>query len=233
MCCPCTCAAATTNTSPQHPTLFRPQQRRDCHRPLCPPLQLPPPAAAAPAQPKDSTGLCPGYNSNNNGRRCLEMCPKHGLFVANTYFQRRDVRTASFLSNTGRYWATLDLIQVIQRCHSLVLDTRVLPSATARAIDHRLVACDVALWLQQPGMPAATQPPCFMMVPRDSPAQREFASAVAVALHTHTEHHPHLGSSDLEQQEIVKAVTGAAMCGRTTRTSRSEQLPARTAAPCC
>lgn len=148
--------------------------------------------------------------ANNNGRHCLELCAAHGLFVANTYFQHRDVHTASFVSNTRRYWATLDLVLVSQRFRSSVLDTRVLPSATAHSTDHRLVVCDVALRLQRPNTPVTAKPPRFQTVPHDSPAQKEFASALAAALQTHSALSPQLGSSDSEQQAMVKAVTAAA-----------------------
>ena len=150
------------------------------------------------------------WAANNNGRRCLELCASHGLFVANTYFQHRDVHTASFVSNTKRYWATLDLFLVSQRFRSSVLDTRVLPSATAHSTDHRLVVCDIALRLQRPNAPVAAKPPRFKTVPHDSPAQKEFASALATTLQTHSALSPQLGGSDSEQQAMVKAVTTAA-----------------------
>ena len=126
--------------------------------------------------------------ANNNGRRCLQMCAANGLLVANTFFSHRDEHTASWLSNTGAHWATLDLILVSRRVRSSIIDTRVMSAATAHHSDHRLVFCDMRLKLK--ARPRGEAPTRVRFdtaaVQPDSILHQQYKNAIATAYVTHT-----------------------------------------------
>jgi hypothetical protein len=104
--------------------------------------------------------------------------------VTNTFFQHRDEHTASWRSNTGTHWATLDLVLISRRFRSSVLDTRVLPAAVSHDSDHRLVVCDLHLRLKAPPATSNTssRATTYNLATLDQEEVRgKYAAAVATA----------------------------------------------------
>ena len=165
----------------------------------------------------------PAYVANDNGRRCLEMCSVHGLFVANTFFRHRDEHTATFISNTQQHWATVDLILVSRRFRSSVMDCRARPTATTHHSDHRLVVCDLRLKLRRP-QPRAQRPPAFNTAGRrrDEPATLAYQAAISQRMVRHTLQQPQPQDSTAEVQALTAAMQEAAgVCfGRRERKQR-------------
>lgn len=161
---------------------------------------------------------------NSNGRRCLQLCASHGLFVANTFFKHSDQHTASWLSNTGQHWATLDLVLVSRRFRSSVLDTRVLPAATAHDTDHRLVVCDVRLRLKArpPGGAPAAAARVNTEVEAGGPEHMAFVAALEAGYDRHRSSTAELGSGQEEWRVACGGIAAAAQAlGRLPRPPRA------------
>ena len=151
-------------------------------------------------------------SANNNGRRCLQMCAAHGLLVANTFFQHRDEHTASWLSNTGRHWAAIDLVLISRRFRSSIVDTRVLPKATAHHSDHRLVVCEVRLKLksrERGNAPARTRYNVGAVQP-DSEVHQLFKNNIAAAHFIRTQSAGEPTDSQAEFAALVQDIKVAA-----------------------
>jgi exonuclease III len=176
-------------------------------------------------QPRRQPRPRPPMEANNNGRRCLQLCSSNSLLVANTFFQHPDTHTATFISNTGNRWATLDLVLVSRRFRSSVKDTRVLPRATSHPTDHRLVVCDTALRLKAPPKPSAAGPAPYNSAALGDEARGEaYEAALTYALQQHAAAHPQPQSSDAEAMALEAAVQAAAEqhAGRMPRRPRNQ-----------
>jgi hypothetical protein len=129
--------------------------------------------------------------------------------VANSLFQHSDVHTATWLSNTGSHWATLDLVLASRRIRSSITDTRVMPAATAHDTDHRLVVCDVKLRLKAARKPAS-QPRFNTAHTPDSDAAVAFRAALERGLAQHEATAQPEGDSEVELAAFTSGLKAAA-----------------------
>eukprot|EP00798_Chlamydomonas_sp_ICE-L_P009719 gene9719-biopygen6906 len=112
---------------------------------------------------------------NDNGRRCLQLCSEHRLFVANSMFPHTPSQSATWYSNTGRTRTAVDLVLGSHRFRTSVMDTRVLPHAISHNTDHRLVVCDIRLRLSSRRPPGGNLPAQVLSAPgpRDATGKTE------------------------------------------------------------
>eukprot|EP00798_Chlamydomonas_sp_ICE-L_P024241 gene24241-biopygen18715 len=124
------------------------------------------------ARPQDPF---PFLSPNDNGRRCLQLCSEHRLFVANSMFPDTPSQSPTWYSNTGRTRTAVDLVLVSQRFRTSVMDTRVLPHAISHNSDHRLVVCDIRLCLSSRRPPDGNLPAHVLSAPgpRDATGKTE------------------------------------------------------------
>jgi len=170
----------------------------------------------APWQPAPAPGAAQPlatHVANDNGRRCLSLCSGNRLVVANSLFKHGDAHTASFVSNTGSYQATLDHILVTRRLRTSIRDSRVRPgAATSVQSDHRLVTCDLLLRLRaQRPRPQDAQPRFnTAALAANQLVQRAYNGQLAQSVLAITYQHPQLRSSEAEYADMVGAVLKAA-----------------------